>query len=162
MGLDAHVRCNCAKEGKTRPFPFPGRLAFDECGEPFLLNNDGQVEEDLAKLMQFDRWESNQGCEHDRFLVNIRLGNISYVGHIREWIKAKETLTEQKFPVLLEKVVYSGSHCGDCISSSDAQRLFHELQLLSTFVENDFHREFTENMKQLCGASLASGNPIVF
>jgi hypothetical protein len=30
MGLDASVRCNCIKEDKARPHPFPELLAFDD------------------------------------------------------------------------------------------------------------------------------------
>src|SRR5262245_77220 len=122
MGLDAHVRCNCAKEGKTKPFPFPGRLVFDRCGEPFLANGDGEESKDLSELLQFDQWTDSPGCGHDRgMLASVRIGNIALVGHVRNWIGAKEKDSGQRFAVLSDKVVYNGIHCGDCISCSDAQ-----------------------------------------
>jgi hypothetical protein len=162
MGLDAHVRCNCAKEGKTKPFPFPGRLRFDECGEPFLADSTGNESQDLEELLRFDEWQWHQGCEHRGFLAEVRIGNISYVGAIRAWIRSEETLTGQRFPVLLEKVVYSGFHGGDCLRGPDVQALERELGVLESMREGELHHEFHRSMKLLCEASLASGNPIVF
>jgi hypothetical protein len=167
MGLDAHVRCNCAREGKTKPFPFPGRLAFEDSGEPYLLSanigtNDMSASKDMDELGRFDEWESAQGCEHGRFLVDVHIGNVAYVGYIREWIKTEAENTKRQFPVLSEKVVYSGSHGGDWISSPDAQRLLEELEVLSSRAQDDYHRAFIKTMKLLGEASLASDNPIVF
>ena len=167
MGLDAHVRCNCAKEGKTNPFPFPGRLAFEESGEPYLLrtdadSKDGIASTDMDELRVFDKWEYNQGCEHERFLVDLFIGNISYVGHIREWINTESANTRRTFPILAEKVVYSGSHGGDWVTSSEARALLEELEILSPRTQDEDHKSFIQKMQQLCEASLATGNPIVF
>jgi hypothetical protein len=167
MGLDAHVRCNCAREGKTKPFPFPGRLAFEKSGEPYLLSanvdsGDMSASIDMDELLRFDQWESAQECEHEGFLAQARIGNMSYVGYTREWINTEARNARRRFPLLSEKVVYSGIHCGDWISSSEAQSLVEELEVLSSRAEDEFHREFIQTMRQLCEASLASGNPIVF
>jgi hypothetical protein len=168
MGLDARVRCTCIKEGKTTPFPFPGRLAFDKCGDPFLLSQDEAAaqemreSEDMSELHVFDKWEYDLGCGHDGHLVRTRIGNIAYVGHVREWINAHEQTATPRFPILLKRVVYSGSHCGDCINSSDAGALLRELEILASLAQDEHHRAFVESMLQLCKASLASGNPIVF
>jgi hypothetical protein len=167
MGLDAHVRCNCAKEGKTKSFPFPGRLAFEESGEPYLLSANGgagdmSASTDMNELLRFDEWESAQGCEHEGFLVKARIGNISYVGYIRGWINTEAGNAKRQFPLLSEKVVYSGTHCGDWITSSDARGLLGELEMLNQFARDEYHRAFIKTMNLLCEASLASGNPIVF
>lgn len=116
----------------------------------------------MDELLRFDQWEFAQGCEHEGFLVKARIGNIAYVAHIREWINAEACNTQRGFPLLSEKVVYSGIHCGDWIPTSDAQMLLEELEALNSRAQDEYHREFMETMKQLCEASLASGNPIVF
>jgi len=169
MGLDARVRCNCIKEGKTAPFPFPGRLAFDKCGDPFLLSqNEVAAEamlesEDMSELHVFDQWEYNLGCGHDDgLLAAARIGNMALVAHIRGWINACADATKQAFPALLEKVVYSGTHCGDCIDSAQAGVLLRELETLAPLAQDELHREFVDTMTKLCEASIASGNPIVF
>jgi hypothetical protein len=43
MGLDASVHCNCVKEGKARPHPFPELWAFDETGGP-ILKGSGEID----------------------------------------------------------------------------------------------------------------------
>jgi hypothetical protein len=75
MGLDASVHCNCAKEGKAPPHPFPELLAFDETGEPFLK---GHGDIDLKLWLKHDRW-CRDSCPHSGYLVEKRLGNIAAV-----------------------------------------------------------------------------------
>ena len=53
MGLDAWVHCNCIKERKASPHPFPELLAFDETGEP-TLKGDGDI--NLKLLSRHDKW----------------------------------------------------------------------------------------------------------
>lgn len=122
-----------------------------------------QASEEMAELHIFDQWEYNLGCCHDEgHLVAERIGNLSFVAHIREWIKAHAGAAKQTFPVLLEKVVYSGTHCGDCITSTDAGLLLREVETLRPVAEDEFHRAFLSTMTKLCEASLASGNPLFF
>ena len=162
MGLDAHVRCNCIKEGKTKPFPFPGRLRFEECGEPFLDDGNGKPSRDLAELLVFDQWADDPGCEHKGTLIRTRIGNISYIAHIRSWVESKEIQFGKRFPILLQRVVYSGSHAGDWIDHADAQRMLEELNNIETTAEDELQREFVQTMRQLCDASVTSSNPIMF
>jgi hypothetical protein len=159
MGLDARVRCNCIRDGKTKPFPYPGRLGFDQCGEPTLV---GESDSTLEELNSFDRWVFDPGCEHHGFVVELRIGNLAYVGHVRSWVKETERHTGRKFPVVSEMVVYSGSHAGDCIGSQDAELLRNEIEELGSHTTDKITSEFIDSMKQLCDASLATGNPILF
>ena len=87
---------------------------------------------------------------------------MSYVAHIREWVKTAEIQVKTRFRVLSEQVVYSGIHAGDWIGPSDAQLMIQELNTLETMAKDEYHREFVQTMKQLCDACVASGNPIVF
>lgn len=52
MGLDAFVRCNCYREGKTKPLPFPeARLYIDEDGY-WDLHEEGLSEEEAEEWYQ--------------------------------------------------------------------------------------------------------------
>jgi hypothetical protein len=98
MGLDAFVSCNCVRDGKARPHPFPERLVFDDSGQP-TLGGDVSIEHSIAH----DRWLA-ESCEHGGFLVSVRLGNISMIAHVRELLGDLQG-TSSRFPLLLEKVV---------------------------------------------------------
>lgn len=60
------------------------------------------------------------------------------------------------------KVLYSGTHAGDCLKPSEAEPLIQEAQALETLIQDEYQREFVRTIKQLCEASMATGNPIAF
>jgi len=159
MGLDAYVRCNCFKEGRTAPCPFPDRLRFDGYGEPDVDNSDNKLT--TEDFVEFDRWSYDWGCEHHGFLMSARIGNIAFVAHVRALLEANKD-SENPFSLLLSKVVYSGSHCGDYIKSEDAASLLKEVKGLESFVDDWAMKEFRGTLRSLCEASIASGNPIGF
>jgi hypothetical protein len=98
MGLDASVRCNCVKEGKTPPHPFPELLAFDEAGEP-TLKSDCDI--DVKLRLKHDKWYRDS-CPHSGYLVEKRLGNMASVAYVRGFL---ESHAPSSFPLLLERVV---------------------------------------------------------
>jgi hypothetical protein len=157
MGLDARVCCNCVREGKAKPHPFPQKLVFDDGAQPAL--NDGASNVDW---IAHDHWLA-ASCEHGGFLVSVRLGNISMIAHVRKLLGDLQR-TNLCFPILLEKVVYDGIHSGDSIPAADVPRLLKEVdtvvRLSNTLDSMD--REFFTSIKRLCEASIATGNPIVF
>jgi hypothetical protein len=155
MGLDAVVHCNCAREGKARPHPFPELLAFDETGEA-TLKSDGEI--DLKLWVRHDDWYRNS-CAHAGQMVEKRLGNVAAIAHIREFL---ESNSPKRFRVLLERVVYDGSHAGDRIAASDAAELLRETKLLQECTSEPFLKQFAKDMAELAEASAATGNPIVF
>jgi hypothetical protein len=155
MGLDASVRCNCIKEGKALPHPFPELLAFDETGEP-TLRKEGQISLDLWAV--HDEWYRNS-CSHSGHLVDRRLGNIGLVAHVREFLQRN---SPNDFPLLLERVVYSGAHCGDWLAAGDVPRLLAETRRLQGLTSDPLIFQFTNDVTALAEASLATGNPIVF
>jgi hypothetical protein len=73
MGLNAWVCCNCIKEGKAPPHPFPELLAFDETGEP-TLKSDGDI--NLKLWLKHDKWY-RVSCPHSGYPLDKRLGKIS-------------------------------------------------------------------------------------
>src|ERR1700749_3014615 len=155
MGLNASVRCNCIKEGKALPHPFPELLSFDETGEP-TLRKEGQIGRDL--WAGHDEWYRNS-CSHSDRLLDRRLGNISLVAHVREFLQSN---SPKDFPLLLERIVYSGSHCGDWIATADAAQLLTEARRLQDLTSDPLICQFTNDVAALAEASLATGNPIVF
>src|SRR5277367_29537 len=72
MGLDVWVHCNCIKEGKAPPHPFPELLAFDEAGEA-ILKSQGEIGSEL--WLRHDKWHRNS-CSHSGHLIEKRFGNI--------------------------------------------------------------------------------------
>jgi hypothetical protein len=123
MGLDASVHCNCIREGSAPPHPFPELLAFDQTGEP-ILTGDGDI--DLKLWLKHDKWHRDS-CPHSGYLVEKRLGNIAAVAYVRGFL---ENNSPHSFPLLLERVVYSGAHTGDCVAASDTPQLLNETRRL--------------------------------
>ena len=158
MGLDAHVRCTCIKDGRANAHPFPDKFAIDETGEPILIGNPSTDE-----WITHDRWYA-ESCEHGGVLLSERLGNISAVAHLRGFLSGLEEASGRQFPILLTKVVHNGIHSGDWIPSSASVELSKELDTVihSGRALDSCEKEFLQRMKRLCEASLATGNPIVF
>jgi hypothetical protein len=158
MGLDANVRCTCIQDGRAKPHPLPEKLVIDETGEPTLAGN-ASIEEWTAH----DRWYASS-CEHGGILLSERLGNVSAIAHLRELLHRLERDPEPRFPILLTKIVYSGTHSGDWIASSIAPVLLKEVDAVvhSEHVLDASAKEFFDSIKRLCEASIAAGNPINF
>jgi hypothetical protein len=159
MSLDAHVRCTCIREGKVKtPHPIPDRFEWDESGAP-SLRGDPTVEEWDAH----EEWLQNS-CEHEGFLVSEALGNITRIQNIRGFLRGLQGEPGPKFPILLKKVVYDGTHTGDWLPVKQSAGLLKEVNLVlqSSDILTPGEKEFFESMKRLCEASIATGNPIVF
>src|SRR5689334_19584624 len=127
MGLDACVYCNCYEKGVMRTPPPNGvRL----CVEP-----NGALECESEKMSfdavrAFDQWQAFSACQHKRgVLLHHRLGNISLIGSLRSELQAESS----RFPVLLTKVIYSGSHAGDFLALDAISVLQQELEALGHF-----------------------------
>jgi hypothetical protein len=155
MGLDASVHCNCVKEGKAPPHPFPELLAFDETGEP-TLKSDADIS--LKLWSKHDKWYRDS-CPHSGHLVEKHLGNISLVACVRGFL---EDNSRNSFPLLLERVVYSGTHSGDWVAASEVPQLLTETRRLQGSTSDPVIIQFTNDVIELAEASIATGNPIVF
>ena len=158
MGLDAHVSCRCIQDGLAKPHPFQSKLILDETLEPVLGKEAS--EEQWAML---DPWFADS-CEHNGYLSCERLGNISLIRHIRELVRHLQSNPGPRFPILFESVIYDGTHCGDCLSSSQARGLLEEINVVlqSSDILSELERNFFESVRRLCQASIQTGNPIVF
>ena len=159
MSLDAYVRCTCIREGKAKkPHPFPDRLVWDETNGPSL---SGDPDDDEWEA--HERWVQ-ESCEHEGFLVSEFLGNIVRAKNVRDFLKGLQGDPGPKFPILLKKVVYDGTHTGDWIPVKQTPALLREVNLVlgSSDILTQGEREFFDAMKRLCEASIETGNPIVF
>jgi hypothetical protein len=69
-----------------------------------------------------------------------------------------------RFSILLEKVLYDGTHTGDWISGKIAEKLLKDVDTVphSIGILADSEKEFFNNLKLLCEALVATGNPVVF
>jgi hypothetical protein len=160
MSLDAFVRCTCIRDGKVKkPHPFPGRLTLDDHSGSPSLTGDPTEEEWEAH----DQWVQDS-CEHEGFLVSEFLGNITRAQHVREFLRGLQGDPGPKFPILLKKVVYDGTHTGDWIPVKQTPALLREVTtvLASSDILTPGEKEFFEAMKRLCDASIETGNPINF
>jgi hypothetical protein len=158
MSLDGFVRCTCIRDGKAKPHLFPDRLIFDESGEPKLPGDPSEQEWEAH-----DQW-LGESCEHQGYLLSLFLGNITRVGNLRSFLRHLQGTPGPRFPILLEKVLSVGTHTGDWISSKIAETLLKEVDtvLHSSDILADSEKEFFNNMKLLCEAIAASGNPVMF
>jgi hypothetical protein len=73
-----------------------------------------------------------------------------------------EDNSPNSFPLLLERVVYSGIHTGDWIAASDVAQLLIETRRLQGLTSDPAILQFTHDVIELAEASIATGNPIVF
>ena len=158
MALDAYVRCRCIQDGLAKPHPYPARLALDESGAAYLTGDPSDEELDAH-----DRWFA-ASCEHGGYLLSAFLGNITKIAHLRDFLKGLQGKPGPRFRILLEEVIYDGTHTGDWLPTSESSALLREVEtvLQSSDILTDSEKEFFMSMKQLCEASIRTGNPIMF
>ncbi len=160
MGLDATVYCDCYAKGQIRrPPPQPELVYIDENGQVSL-----KWDQPGADQSAFYDWLEN-ACEHGPMgeLVSHHIGNIARVAYLRG------ALSESvgRFPVLLSKVVYNGTHSGDALGIDDVQRVRSEMEQLRDVhgpnrADEQVIREFERQMLELIDASQRVQKPIVF
>jgi len=92
-------------------------------------------------------------------VVHHRIGNISAVGYLGEEI---EKHLETGRSVILDKVLYSGSHFGDWIGHEDFPQLRAELALLKGVETPEEVKYFVRQMEELLAAAELEGTPIAF
>ena len=161
MGLDAFVFCDCYEKGRLREPP-PGNVSVRVAEDGSLAReiDRNSLEDDLA----WDRWQHCRACVHEGgVLLRHRLGNVSLIGNLRAELQRRPS----HFPILLSKVIYSGSHGGDFLPVDSVPALRKELEALREFrckirESDDFMACFRDQMLQLVAASLSVNKPIVF
>lgn len=161
MGLDAVVYCDCYEKGRLlEPPPAGSVLSVEPNGALGRAETGGTLE----SALEWDCWYESRACEHQGgILIEHRLGNIALIGLLRTEL---ERASEQ-FPILVTKVVYSGSHAGDFLPAEDIPALQKELDALSAFrcsnaQADRFMVEFRNQMSELAMVARLVGKPIAF
>ena len=117
----------------------------------------------LDESIAFDRWNRN-ACEHEKgILSDHRLGNISLIASLQSLL----TPYAEHLTILLENVIYDGTHCGDFLPVSKVEVLKSELRRLSAIHFADpedemYMREFELQLRELVDCALRVSKPIVF
>lgn len=159
MGLDATIYCDCFEAGRLRePSPYPGLTSVAPDGSLACSS------EDLPTILEFDQWLLKRACKHENgVLLHHHLGNISHVALLHNELARGA----ERFPILLEKVLYSGAHAGDYLRLDDVRDLQGELKQIDEFVCSDeetqeYVRSLRQQMQELVAAALSIGKPISF
>jgi len=136
----------------------PDRLTWDESGSPSLTGDPTEEEWEAH-----DQWVQ-ESCEHEGYLISEFLGNITRARNVREFLRGLQGNPGPKFPILLKRVVYDGTHTGDFVPAQQTPALMKEVDMVlaSRDILTHGEREFFDSMKRLCEASIATGNPITF
>jgi len=159
VGLHATVYCDCFERGVTlTPPPQPELVYVDENGQLSLI-----WEADGADQFAFFAW-LEACCEHlEGKLVFHWLRNIALIAFLRERLSERAS----EYPVLLEKVLYSGTHGGDYLCPEDVDRVAVEIDRLKEVhcperESEELIRNFEQQMFDLVAAAQRVRKPISF
>jgi len=131
------------------------------------VSDDGSLScgsDDLEVQIAFDSWRKHEACDHeDGYLVSHHLGNIARIGSLRTELERHQ----QKFPIILSRVIYNGTHCGDSIPIDVVRHMMSEMEQLAAVHCKDpamelSMREFETQMQELITTALKVGKPLVF
>jgi hypothetical protein len=159
MGLDAVVYCNCFESGKLKEIPSYIDSIYVDSGGDLGCKNDN-----FETVLEFDQWLLYRACEHENgVLLHHYLGNIARVSNLRKDL----SVNVERFPIILEKILYSGTHCGDFLRLETVKNLKKEIDYLEAFVcSNELSQErvsyFCKQLIELTNAALRVGKPILF
>ena len=107
----------------------------------------------------------DEACEHeDCVLVDHYIGNATWVSRLRESL---QELNVTLLPIIMNEVIYSGTHCCDWLDIPPVEGLQHELYILADIHCSDEQdearlRNFESQMRELVHAALKEMRPILF
>ena len=143
MGLDAGVYVH------RRNLPFELRASHP------------RIDAETGEVCFADSTKVPQGVEF--VAVEMRLGNLALIAALREQIRT--IFGSDSNSLLIDGVLYSGSHSGDVIPVADLGRLRDELAKLQNLTEGNRTAElstFLDQFQQLVASAEYQQNPIVF
>ncbi|WNZ26901.1 hypothetical protein HJG54_34240 [Leptolyngbya sp. NK1-12] len=121
-----------------------------------------QVDEETGEAFIADYNLASNYPSANFIAAQCRLGNSSDIGYFS---KAISNLFPDGTSLLLEKVLYSGSHCGDTLDLGELDQLEAEINLLKRQLDENrtvLLEQFIQSMTELIQAARREGNPIVF
>jgi hypothetical protein len=143
MGLDAYVYRNRA------------RLPFDP-------STPGVTIDSSTGVVGFDDPELYRRFADHVVAVHCRLGNLALVNQLH---KEAEKSSEDTLPIIRNRVLGNGAHCGDSIRASQLDLLEQEINVLAASTQGSRSVEmdkFLFDMRELVRTARAEGNPIYF
>jgi hypothetical protein len=167
MGLDAVVFCDCVEKGcLTVSHPYPRLLYIASNGSPEIRSKDP------VKVDEHDKWMNLPPCEHEAMMLGgCNLGNAGSISHLYEISVTNLDRDGRTYPVLLGKVLYSGTHSGDHLAVRDVRELSNELDRLkeaipsATALSGEDARRIAlaiRELRRLVKTALAVNKPIAF
>jgi len=159
MGLDATVYCDCLERGRLRVPPRPEWNVYvgeEGARYPGVKAHNQQI--------AFDSWDLRVACEHEcGVLLHHHLGNIALIALFRKILQPHA----DRLPVLTTKVIYSGTHCGDFLATTQVEELAVEVEILSRVLcaeprDEQFLRDFEQQLRSLIECSRRVHKPIAF
>jgi hypothetical protein len=125
MGLDACVYCDCVEKNRLKkPHPYPRQLYVAKNGSPAIRSVDSD------KIDSHDTWMEKAPCKHDEMTVaSAHLGSAGFIQTLSDTLTGVASHLPP-CPILMRKVLYSGTHTGDSLSPLQVLRLVNELQQL--------------------------------
>ena len=120
--LSVPALSDCHESRRLRPLHLHSRWQSEDStsiSRPLHLGRDA-TRPSLTGELDEDEWEAHEqwvqtSCEHEGFLVSEFLGNITRIQNVREFLRGLQGNPGPKFPILLKKVVYDGTHTGDWV-----------------------------------------------
>ena len=158
MALDEFVYCDCFERDNLRSNPPAGvKVRVAPSGELMC-----ETEEDSA-FFAFSAWKQARACTHQgMILVHHRLGSTEAIDKLRAALEGHA----DRFPILLQRVLYCGTHTCDWIPVQAIPRLTNELKKLDseTFPDGiaDAVRVLKIQIAELIIAANLTGKPICF
>jgi hypothetical protein len=132
----------------------------DETGARSRRQSSNTLEDDL----EFDRWD-RIACEHEwGVLLHHRIGHIANVALLRQVLANQP---QESFPIILSKVIYNGTHCGDFIGVDQLILLKPELKAVASVrcddaLADELIRNFEKQLGQLVETGCRVRKPIAF
>jgi hypothetical protein len=157
MALDAFVYCDCFERDNLRSNP-PGGLKL------FVASN-GDITCDAPterEWLSFVAWKAEKACSHQSMILkHHRLGTAGEVDQLRLALENKE---RSRFPILLGKVLFSGTHTCDWLPLEILPRLTEELKALNPpkTAEGAMLQHLKIQLAELVIAAQMVGKPICF
>jgi hypothetical protein len=156
MALDAFVYCDCFEKENLRCGP-PGQvqLKVAPTGEVTCIAPSDQV------WFAFVTWRQSKACTHPGMILkHHRLGTAALIDPLRQQL----TDQEARFPILLEKILYSATHTCDWLPLRLLPQLTVELKHLDppSTPQGEALRHLKIQLAELIIAAQMTNKPICF
>lgn len=97
--------------------------------------------------------------EEERQITSVRLGNIALIGYLSDVISRKVPGAT----VLLNRVLYSGAHAGDQLTTDELRRASRELDEVNHAISGDVDvQTFVRTFREIIDIALKHDRPITF